>query len=243
MKILLAMSGGVDSSVCAKLLLEEGHDVVGVFMKHGIQPPNHSGAVVLPRRKHGCCSEEDAQDAARVAAQFGIPLHVVDFHDAFTELVTYFVEEYVRCRTPNPCVLCNAKLKFGRLFDMAETLGAECVATGHYARIVTGPDGQPWILRGRDDAKDQSYVLHRIPRERLARLRFPLGDFCKPEIRQLAIDAGLHVAEKRESQEICFVPEDDHAQFVREYLFRQTGEYPMTVGDFVTTRGENRGPH
>ena len=246
MKVLLAMSGGVDSSVCANLLKREGHEVIGVFMKHGIQLETETAADPLKmaetatsdQSNRGCGSEKDVRDVTEVAQMLGIPLHILEFHEDFQQIVEYFVSEYLRCRTPNPCVMCNMKLKFGRLFAMAQEMGADCIATGHYARIIDGR-----ICKGLDPGKDQSYVLHRIPREKLNRLMFPIGTYRKSEIRELAQEFGLPVASKRDSQEICFVPDDDHAHFVREYIHQKTGEYPDTVGDFVTTDGENRGRH
>ena len=246
-KIVLAMSGGVDSSVCAHLLTSAGHEVIGVFMRHGVPSPVHSAASEESvRRKHGCCSEEDAQDARKVADCFGIPLHLMDFHDEFQQIVDHFVREYSSCRTPNPCILCNAKIKFGKIFDFADSIGADFVATGHYARILSTetPFGKfPLIRRALDPGKDQSYVLHRIPRGKLSRLIFPLGEFQKEDIRKMAEDAGIHVARKRDSQEICFVPDGDHARFVREFIHLKTGEYPNTQGNFVTLDGKDLGPH
>lgn len=247
-KIVLAMSGGVDSSVCAHLLTQAGHQVTGVFMRHGIQLHAADASGNPLRRKHGCCSEEDAADAQKVADRYGIPLHVMDFHEEFQQIVDYFVREYSNCRTPNPCIVCNALLKFGKIFDFADSIGADCVATGHYARVepfecTSDSAPQFQICRGLDETKDQSYVLHRIPRERLGRLLFPLGNRRKDEIRQIAEEAGLHVAHKRDSQEVCFIPDGDHAQFVKDFLVQKTGTFPDTAGDFVTTSGVNRGPH
>ncbi len=245
-KIILAMSGGVDSSVCAHLLKQAGHEVVGIFMRHGIQMAAENLDGTPLRRKHGCCSEEDAEDAQKVADRFEIPLHVMDFHEEFQQIVDYFVREYSTCRTPNPCIVCNALLKFGKIFDFADSIGADCVATGHYARVklVSNAEIPEYrIFRGVDLTKDQSYVLHRIPRERLSRLIFPLGEMRKEEIRRLAEEAGIHVAHKRDSQEICFVPDGNHARFVRDFWFQKNGEYPETQGDFVTVDGENLGPH
>lgn len=246
-KIVLAMSGGVDSSVCAHILTQAGHEVTGVFMQHGIQTHTDGSAENVPiRRKHGCCSEEDAADARVVADRFGIPLHIMDLHEEFQKIVSYFIREYSTCRTPNPCIVCNADLKFGKIFDFADSIGADFVATGHYARMVKHetPDGPEFcIARGADPSKDQSYVLHRIPREKLPRLLFPLGDRTKEEIRTMAEDAGIHVAHKRDSQEICFIPDGDHAKFVKEQIFRETGAYPDTKGNFFTTDGKDLGPH
>ena len=246
-KIVLAMSGGVDSSVCAHILTQAGHEVTGVFMRHGIRSETNGGPENVPiRRKHGCCSEEDAADAQLVADRFGIPLHIMELHEEFQSIVSYFVREYSTCRTPNPCIVCNAELKFGKIFEYADSLGADFVATGHYARITKNesPNGPEFrIVRGADPKKDQSYVLHRVPREKLPRLLFPLGDRTKEEIRMMAEEAELHVAHKRDSQEICFIPDGDHARFVKEYIFRETGAYPDTKGNFFTTDGKDLGPH
>jgi len=220
-KILVAMSGGVDSSVAAHLLKEQGYEPVGVFMRSGVALPD--GAAGAPR----CCSAEDASDARRVAGQLGIPFYVLNFAEDFGRLIDRFCEEYGRGRTPNPCILCNRDLKFGRLFRYADALGAKCVATGHYARVEwpVGPSASPgggsaeaglagrrggeagrWLLaRGLDARKDQSYVLFPIPPERLERVRLPLGERTKQETRTIARELGLAVRDKPESQEICFV--------------------------------------
>ena len=250
------MSGGVDSSVAAWLLREQGHDVVGLFMRHGQGDcPNfrvsENGTVPFGDAKgegkcgkQGCCTAVDAADARRVADVLDIPFYAVNFEQEFARIVDYFVREYTAGRTPNPCIVCNTWLKFGRLFDYADSLGAEYVATGHYARLVcagrwsgkgdsphlceapfrpfrqmgTVPffrPGEVALCRGRDESKDQSYVLFGIPRRLLPRLMFPVGDYQKEEIRRIAQRLGLRVAAKRDSQEICFVPDQDHARFVR----------------------------
>ncbi len=175
------MSGGVDSSVAAHLLCAAGHEVIGVLMRHG--EPQTAGCstpaagnaaagtaallpvVERPGHKQGCCSAADAQDARRVADRLGIPFYALDFQDEFNQIIDYFVAEYAAARTPNPCVVCNNWLKFGKLFDYADSVGAEYVATGHYAQLAPGPDGRPALLRGIDDGKDQSYVLFGIERE------------------------------------------------------------------------------
>jgi tRNA-specific 2-thiouridylase len=233
------MSGGVDSSVAAWLLREAGHEVIGLFMRHGPPAAAECAAPRAAAGKQGCCTAADAADARRVAQQLGIPFYAVDFQQQFDRIIQYFVAEYTAGRTPNPCVVCNTWLKFGKLFDYADSVGAEWVATGHYARLVAGADGRVALCRGRDPAKDQSYVLWGIPASRLPRLMFPVGEHHKEEIRRIAAGLGLaHVADKPDSQEICFVPDQDHAAFVR----RQRGGGD-TSGEIVTTDGTVVGRH
>lgn len=246
------MSGGVDSSVAAHLLLEQGHEVVGVFMRHGeeaIQACSVDGNVatspLLPlytRRadhKQGCCSAEDAEDARRVADRFQIPFYALNLQAEFRQIIDYFVEEYTVGRTPNPCVMCNNWIKFGKLFDYADSIGAEFVATGHYARLAEC-DGVPstGLYRGIDDDKDQSYVLFGIHPHLLSRMLLPVGEFCKPRIRELADQLGLRVADKRDSQEICFVTSGKHDEFVRARR-----DQVDTSGEIVTTEGVVVGQH
>ena len=196
-KVIVAMSGGVDSSVAACLLRQQGYQPVGVFMCAGLVGDATEG----PRR---CCSPEDSADARRVAQRLGFPLSVLDFAADFERLIDHFCAEYGRGRTPNPCVLCNRDLKFGRLLATADALGAAFVATGHYARVEF--EAGRWRLkRGLDRTKDQSYFLFSIPPERLERIRFPLGELTKPEVRAIARREGLPVHDKAESQEVCFV--------------------------------------
>ena len=237
-RIVLAMSGGVDSSVAAWLLREAGHEVIGLFMRHAQAEPPVCAVVGGRRHRQGCCHAADADDARRVADRLGIPFYALNLHEEFGRIVNYFVAEYVAGRTPNPCVVCNTWLKFGKLFEYADTVGADRVATGHYARVAPGPNGEPGLYQGRDPAKDQSYVLWGIRRELLPRLLFPLGDFRKQEIRAMAARLGLRVADKPDSQEICFVPEQDHARFIRE---RRPGL--DTSGEIVTTDGAVVGRH
>ncbi len=240
------MSGGVDSSVAAWLLREAGHEVIGVFMRHGQQWEGAcpAGPPASPPRKQGCCSAADAADARRVAEKLEVPFYVVNFEDEFARIVDYFVDTYVAGRTPNPCIVCNSWLKFGKLFLYADSVGAEFVATGHYARlrqtglVSSGRPPQIALCRGLDNSKDQSYVLFGIRRELLPRLQFPLGSFHKEEIRRIAGRIGLGVAEKRDSQEICFVPDQDHARFVRQ----RRGDVD-TSGELVTTDGTVLGRH
>ncbi len=240
-RIVLAMSGGVDSSVAAWLLRERGHDVIGVFMRHGIEAEEacRVGASEGKVPKQGCCSAADAEDARRVADMLRIPFYALNLEAEFGRIVDYFVGEYSAGRTPNPCVVCNTWLKFGKLFDYADAVGAEFVATGHYARLVPSEDANaPALCRGKDRSKDQSYVLFGVERRLMPRLCLPVGDYEKVEIRRMAADLGLRVAEKRDSQEICFVPDQDHARFVRQ---RRGGE--DTSGEIVTTSGAVVGRH
>ncbi len=209
------MSGGVDSSLAASVLLERGYDVVGVFMRLG--SPGETVGELIPENgcdpskirigKQGCCSVGDAGDARLVAAQLGIPFYVCNFRDDFGRIIDYFIDEYARGRTPNPCVRCNDWLKFGKLHDYAHQIGAELVASGHYARV----DATPALRRGLDGSKDQSYVLFGVPRERMVRMLLPIGDMLKTRTRELAKARGLPVFDKPDSQEICFVPDNDYA--------------------------------
>ncbi len=241
-RVVLAMSGGVDSSVAAWLLREQGHDVIGLFMRHGQDRPPSTGLKtpdpVSCGGKPGCCTAADAADARRVSDLLGIPFYAIDFQREFARIVDYFVAQYTAGRTPNPCILCNTWLKFGKLFEYADSMGAEFVATGHYARLETLPDGQRALYRGRDESKDQSYVLFGIQRRLLPRLLFPVGEHRKEEIRHMAERLGLPVAAKRDSQEICFVPDQDHARFVRQHR----GAID-TSGEIVTTDGKVLGHH
>jgi tRNA-specific 2-thiouridylase len=248
-RVVLAMSGGVDSSVAAHLLLKAGHEVIGLFMRHGetVAPVCESQAalgselpVLEPRSNHkqGCCSASDAADARRVADRLDIPFYVLNLQADFGRIIDYFVDEYVHGRTPNPCVVCNEWLKFGKLFEYADSLDAQYVATGHYARCVRVADGTAWLCRGVDIDKDQSYVLFGIRRASLDRMLLPVGSYRKPEIRSIAAELGLRVAEKRDSQEICFVPDGKHDEFVRAR--RGTRD---TAGRIVTTAGRVVGEH
>lgn len=250
-RVVLAMSGGVDSSVAAHLLVSAGHDVTGVFMRHGekavtacsIDGTRESSPLLVvlnPRADHkqGCCSALDAEDGRRVAQRLGIPWYALNLEAEFGEIIDYFVQEYTIGRTPNPCVMCNNWIKFGKLFDYADSVGADFVATGHYARLVPDRNDQPAILRGIDEAKDQSYVLFGIRREYLDRMLLPVGHYEKSEIRRIARELGLNVAGKKDSQEICFVTSGHHGDFVRA---RQ--DDVTTAGDFVTSDGTVVGHH
>lgn len=231
-RVVLAMSGGVDSSVAAWLLKEKGYDVIGLFMRTG------SHSVDFERRTKTCCSLTDSLDAQRVASKLDIPFYVLDFEPDFERIVDYFVDEYYQGRTPNPCVMCNIWLKFGKLWAYGQKLGADYVATGHYARMVRDAAGRPRIARGLDATKDQSYVLSGLRKSVLPRILFPVGDFPKSEIRAMARQMDLPVHDKPDSQEICFVPDNDYVRFVREKApDRETG------GLIVDKQGEVLGEH
>ena len=242
MTTVLAMSGGVDSSAAAVLLQEGGHDVVGLFMRSGAtseacELDDSPLPVLAPAHKQGCCSASDAADARRVSDRLDIPFHAVNFSGAFDRIKDYFVDEYLAGRTPNPCVRCNHWIKFGKLWDFAQSIGADRIATGHYARIEE-IDGEAALLRGVDPNKDQSYVLFGIRRDLLPRVLFPCGTFAKPDIRRRAELAGLRVATKADSQEICFVPDNDYAGFVARHR-----DMPETAGHLVDTAGAVVGQH
>ena len=195
MRVLVAMSGGVDSSVAAALLVEAGEQVVGATMKLWGGPSDT-----------GCCSVADVEDARRVSQQLGIPHHVFNFSEDFgRHVVDPYVADHAAGRTPNPCVECNRHLKFDRLIQRAQALGFDAVATGHYARVVAGADGRWSLLRGRDPIKDQSYVLHMLGQDQLSRIRLPVGDLTKDEVRTRAADLGLRTATKPDSQDVCFI--------------------------------------
>jgi tRNA-specific 2-thiouridylase len=206
-RILVALSGGVDSAVAATLLKLQGHDLVAVFMRNGV---SHTGEAA---RSRSCCSQSDALDARRVATALDIPFYVQDLSRPFAELMDSFSRDYVEGRTPNPCVLCNNDLKFGELLQMADDLSCDGVASGHYARIVQGA-----LCRALDSAKDQSYLLHGLTHEQLRRARFPIGHLPKTEVRRLAREHALPVADKPDSADICFVPGGDYRAVVEQRM-------------------------
>ena len=233
-RVVLAMSGGVDSSVAAHLLREQGYDVVGLFMRTGVHAEDDSRAA----NKKGCCSAVDAGDARRVADRLDIPFYALDFADDFGRIMDYFADEYLAGRTPNPCVVCNTWLKFGKLWSYGQQLGADFIATGHYVRAAQ-QDGEHRLLRALDPAKDQSYVLFGLGRELLPHLRFPLGNYHKDEVRAIGRSVGLGtVADKPDSVEICFVPENDHARFIRRHRPELA-----TAGNIVDRHGTILAPH
>jgi len=223
------MSGGVDSSVAALLLQQQGHDVVAVFMRNGVA--GKPGAPSAAQEK-SCCSASDARDASVVADRLGMPFYAVDYQQEFARLMDHFAAEYRAGRTPNPCVLCNQDLKFGHLFQLADDVGADCVATGHYA---IARDGELHLAA--DANKDQTYYLFGIEREALRRTLFPLGGMTKAEVRAVAAEHGLVTAEKPESMEICFVTSGNYRDVVRA---RGGGG---VAGRFVGANGELLGAH
>ncbi|MGL6074168.1 MAG: tRNA 2-thiouridine(34) synthase MnmA [Fimbriiglobus sp.] len=214
-RVVLAMSGGVDSSVAAVLLQQQGYDVIGLFMRTGSHTEE---ADTRKDNKKGCCSAIDAGDARRVADRLDIPFYALDFEAEFNQIIDYFADEYLKGRTPNPCVVCNNWLKFGQLWSFGQKLGADFIATGHYAQALRNPTtGEVELHRGLDPDKDQSYVLHGIKREVLQHLLFPIGGMAKSDVRELARQSGLvSVSEKPDSVEICFVPTGDHTDVVRK---------------------------
>jgi tRNA-specific 2-thiouridylase len=235
-RVVLAMSGGVDSSVAAVLLKRQGYEVIGLFMRTGVHA-EESCATGAKAHKKGCCSSLDAQDARRVADRLDIPFYALDFAADFGRIIDYFVDEYTAGRTPNPCVMCNNWLKFGKLWSYGKQLDADFIATGHYAQIVA-PRGSPELHMAADPAKDQSYVLFGIRRPVLPHLLFPVGGYSKERIREIARDEGLPVFAKPDSQEICFVPDGDYAGLVRR---RRPGL--ATAGPIVDTAGRVLAEH
>ena len=230
-RVLAALSGGVDSAVATALLVEAGYEVIAISMLLAGAADGHAG---------GCCSIDDFQDARRVAEQLDVPYYVINLKEAFqTRVIDVFASEYRRGRTPNPCLLCNRDLKFDLLWHRARELDAAYVATGHYARIDREPDGAARLLRGVDADKDQSYFLFTLGQAELRRTLFPVGAMTKQQVRAKARAIGLRVAEKPESQDICFVPDGNYARFLDARLRPEQ----ITPGDIVTQDGRRLGGH
>lgn len=231
-KVVLGMSGGVDSSVAAYLLKEQGYEVIGVTMQIWQENNEHT------EREGGCCSLSAVNDARRVADSLDIPYYVMNFKEIFKEkVIDYFVDEYLEGRTPNPCIACNRHIKFQELLRRARSLGADYVATGHYARIYK-EDGRYILEKAEDDHKDQTYALYDLTQDQLARTLMPCGEYHKDEIREIAKKIGLDVYNKKDSQDICFVEDGDHGNFVYSMV-------PMkkNPGNFVDKRGKVLGQH
>jgi tRNA-uridine 2-sulfurtransferase len=232
--VLVAMSGGVDSSVAAAMLKAEGRTVIGAFMRNGVKAGESAKS-----HRQGCCGIDDAFDARRAADMVDVPFYAVDLEDDFDALIDEFVSEYRAARTPNPCVECNRRFKFGRLLKLARDLGVESVATGHYVRLKTR-GARYAVARGRDPVKDQSYVLYPLGQEALRAAVFPLSEMTKDETRAAARKFGLKVAEKPESMEICFVPTGDYRDVLRERAPEAFAKGPIETLDGVVV-GEHDG--
>jgi len=237
-RILVAMSGGVDSSVASVMLHEQGYEVIGLTMKTWDYASSGSSS-----KETGCCSLDSINDARALAVGYGFPHYILDIRSEFGDFVIdNFVEEYLAGRTPNPCVLCNTHIKWEALLKRADKLDCEFIATGHYANIRQHDNGRYVVSKGRDENKDQSYVLWGVSQKNLARTKFPLGSFTKAEIRQMALDMGqLELASKSESYEICFVPDNDYRAFLRHKV--ENLEERVAGGNFVLADGTVVGRH
>lgn len=234
-KVVVGMSGGVDSSVAAYLLKEQGYDVIGATMQ--IWQDEENEAV---EENGGCCGQSAVDDARRVAQMLDIPYYVMNFKDEFRhKVMDYFVEEYLVGRTPNPCIACNRYVKWESMLRRSMEIGADYIATGHYARIMQTPEGRYAIRNSVTAKKDQTYALYNLTQEQLAHTLMPVGEYTKDEIRKIAQDVGLPVAHKPDSQEICFIPDHDYAA----YIEREVGERIPKKGNFVTKDGQVLGQH
>jgi tRNA-specific 2-thiouridylase len=234
-KVMVGMSGGVDSSVAAAILLEKGYDVIGATLQ--IWPDMDEE---LKRTEGGCCSLSAVDDARRVANRLGIPYYVLNFKEVFNDsVIEYFKDEYLKGRTPNPCIACNRHVKFEAMLNKAVSMGIDYVATGHYAKIEYDEGKKRFLLKKSvTDRKDQTYALYNLTQDQLSRTLFPIGDYNKEDVRKIAREIGLTVATKPDSQEICFVDDNDYGRFIRENT-----DAEIKPGDFVDTKGNVLGKH
>lgn len=234
-KVMLGMSGGVDSSAAAAILLKQGYDVIGVTLQIWPDKPEE-----IKKAEGGCCSLTAVDDARRVAGKLGIPYYVLNFKDIFQQkVIDYFKDEYIRGRTPNPCIACNRFVKFEAMLSKAVSMGMDYVATGHYARINYDESiGRYLLKKSVTDAKDQTYALYTMTQEQLAKTLFPIGDFTKDKVRKLAKEIGLSVASKPDSQEICFVDDNDYGRYISENT-----DVNIKPGWFVDSDGNKLGRH
>ncbi|GAB6169955.1 tRNA 2-thiouridine(34) synthase MnmA [Clostridium carnis] len=231
-KVVVGMSGGVDSSVAAYLLKEQGYDVIGVTMKHWEEDDD------FVEREGGCCSLSATEDARRVADKLGIPFYVLNFKESFKDkVIDYFVQEYIEGKTPNPCIACNKHIKFDEFLRRAKGIGADYVATGHYAKIEE-KDGRFLLIRADDNKKDQTYALYNFTQEQLSQTLMPCGEFTKDKIREIAKEIGLAVHNKKDSEEICFIPDNDHGSYILKLMPNKVKE-----GNFVDKNGNILGKH
>lgn len=233
-KVVVGMSGGVDSSVAAYLLKKQGYEVIGVTMKHFDDEDED-----FREREGGCCSLSSVEDARRVADKLEIPFYVLNFKESFKEkVIDYFVEEYIQGKTPNPCIACNKHIKFDEFLRRAKGIGADYVATGHYAKIEKNEDGRYFLIKADDDRKDQTYALYNFTQEQLSQTLMPCGDYTKDKIREIAKEIGLAVHNKKDSEEICFIPDNNHGKYITLVKPNEVKE-----GNFVDKKGNILGKH